>query len=303
MKASLHSCMRVGTVLAMSFPEAAQGGEAFLRALQKIAEDEFFDLVEIAPLREEAIRKGARELIKSSHLQVGFSGAAALLSGKYDLNAFEEEKRKEAVRVALSAYDEAKEMGAQFLALISGPNPPDGRKEAMRLLVQSLKEIGAHARGRGEIPIFLETFDCEIDKCCLIGPSADALQIAKEVVKEVPKFGLMLDLSHLPLLREDPRESLRLLAGWIGHVHLGNCVLSDRKHPAYGDSHPPFGIPGGANDVGEVARFFQALLEVGYLKEGLRPWVSLEVKPRPGEDPDAVLAGSKRILLEAWAEV
>ncbi|MDH7500106.1 MAG: TIM barrel protein, partial [candidate division NC10 bacterium] len=244
----------------------------------------------------------ARELINSSRLQVGLSGGAALLTGKHNLNAFEEEKRKEAVSVALSSYDEAKEMGARFFAVISGPHPAEGRKEAMRLLVKSLKEIGAYARERGAIPLFLETFDWDIDKCCLIGPSSDALQIAREVAQEIPQFALMLDLSHLPLLREDPGESVRLLAGWIGRVHLGNCVLSDRSHPAYGDQHPPFGIRGGANDVEEVAQFFRALLEVGYLREGRRPFISLEVKPRPGEDPDAVLAGSKRVLLEAWAK-
>jgi sugar phosphate isomerase/epimerase len=293
--------MKVGVVLGMSFPGAVEGGEPFLEALQKIAEDEFFDLVEIASLKEEAIRKRARELIGSSRLQVGFSGAATLLPGKYNLNAFEEEKRNEAVKVALSAYDEAREMGARFFSLISGPNPADRRAEAMRPLIQSLKEICDYARSRGEMPILLETFDCEIDKCCLIGPSPDALEIANVVAKEYPKFSLMLDLSHLPLLGEKPAESVRLLAGHIGHIHLGNCVLSDRSHPAYGDSHPPFGLAAGENDVEEVADFFRALLEVGYLREDLRPWVSLEVKPRPGQDPDAVLAGSKRVMKEAWA--
>lgn len=303
MRGTLHSHMKVGAVLAMSFPDAAEGGEPFLEALQKIAKDEFFSLVEIAGLREESIRKRALELVSSSRLEVGFSGAAALLQGKYDLNSLEEEKRREAVKVATNSYDEAREMGARFFALISGANPKDRRPEAMQLLLQSLKEIGEYAMVRGEIPILLETFDCEIDKCRLIGPSSDALQIAKEVVKDYPKFSLMLDLSHLPLLGEKPAESVRILASHIGHIHLGNCVLSDQKHPAYGDSHPPFGIAGGENDVEEVADFLRALLEVGYLREDPRPWVSLEVKPRPGEDPDAVLARSKRVLEEAWARV
>ena len=301
MKGSLHSYMKIGLVLGMSFPEAAQGGEPFLWALRKIAEDDFFSVVEIGRVEDPSIRNRALQILSSSRLEVGFSGAGVLMMGKYDLNALEETKRRKAVEVALSAYDEGQEMGAQFFSLISGPNPPDRRSEAMKVLVQSLQEIGNYARSRGEIPIVLETFDCEIDKCCLIGPSSDALWVAQEVAKGYPRFRLMLDLSHLPLLHEKPAESLRILAGHVGHIHLGNCVLSDRKHPAYGDSHPPLGIAGGENDVEEVADFLHGLFEIGYLKEGQRSRVSLEIKPRPGDDPEAVLAGSKRVLEEAWA--
>jgi len=303
LKGSIHSYMKLGTVLGMSFPEATQGGEAFLGALKRIVKDDFFSVVEMEKVKEESIRKRAMEFISQSRLEVGFSGAAALMQGKHNLNAFEEEKRKGAVEVAIASYEDARGMGAHFLGLISGPNPPDRREEAIGLLIQSLREIGGYARSRGEIPIFLETFDCEIDKCCLIGPSSDALRVVQEVKKEYPRFGLMLDLSHLPLLHESPPDTLRLLRGHIGHIHLGNCVFSDRKNAAYGDSHPPFGIAGGENDVEEVTSFLKALFEIGYLREGQRPRVSLEVRPRPGDDPGLVLAGSKRVLLEAWARV
>jgi len=301
MKESLGSYMKVGTVLPMSFPEAAQKGDAFLRALQRIAEDDFFSVVEIAKVKDPLVRKNALQILTLSRLEVGFSGASALMEGRHNLNAFEEAKRREAVQVAIDAYDEAREMGAHFFSLISGPNPANHRDEAFALLVKSLREICAHAKRSGEIPIVLETFDCEIEKRCLIGPSSDALRLVNDVSKDFPQFSLMLDLSHLPLLNEQPAESLRILKGRIGHIHLGNCVLADKNHPAYGDSHPPLGIPGGENDVDEVADFLKTLFEVGYLGEGRRPRVSLEVKPRPGDDANAVLAGSKRVLLEAWA--
>ncbi len=303
MKESLGSYMKVGTVLPMSFPEAAKKGEAFLGALRKIAEDDFFSVVEIAKVKDPLVRKNALQILTLSRLEVGFSGASALLEGRYNLNALEEEKRREAVQVAIEAYEEAREMGARFFSLISGPNPADRREEAFALLVQSLREICAHAERSEKIPIVLETFDSAIDKCCLIGPSTDALRLVNAVNKDFPLFSLMLDLSHLPLLHERPTESLRILKGHIGHIHLGNCVLADKNHPAYGDSHPPLGIPGGENDVDEVADFLKGLFEVGYLAEGERPRISLEIKPRPGDDADAVLAGSKRVLLEAWARI
>ncbi len=303
MKESLGSYMKVGTVLPMSFPEAAKKEEAFLAALRKIAEDDFFSVVEIAKVKDPWVRKNALQILTLSRLEVGFSGASALLEGRHNLNALEEEKRREAVQVAIEAYEEAREMGAHFFSLISGPDPAERREEAFALLVQSLREICAHAERNERIPIVLETFDSAIDKCCLIGPSSDALRLVNDVSKDFPRFSLMLDLSHLPLLHERPVESLRILKGHIGHIHLGNCVLADKNHPAYGDSHPPLGIPGGENDVDEVADFLKGLFEVGYLGEGKRPRISLEIKPRPGDDADAVLAGSKRVLLEAWARI
>jgi len=303
MKESLGSYMKVGTVLPMSFPEAAKGGEAFLGALRKIAEDDFFSVVEIAKVKDPLVRKNALQILTLSRLEVGFSGASALMEGKHNLNALEEAKRREAVQVAIEAYEEAREMGAHFFSLISGPDPVERREEAFALLVQSLREICAHAERSEKIPIVLETFDCEIEKCCLIGPSTDALRLVNAVNKDFPLFSLMLDLSHLPLLHERPTESLRILKGHIGHIHLGNCVLADKNHPAYGDSHPPLGIPGGINDVDEVADFLKGLFEVGYLALGKRPRISLEIKPRPRDDADAVLAGSKRVLLEAWARI
>ena len=205
--------------------------------------------------------------------------------------------------LALGGIGLARILPVIFFSLISGPDPVDRREEAFALLVQSLREICAHAEKSEKIPIVLETFDCEIEKRCLIGPSSDALRLVNDVSRDFPQFSLMLDLSHLPLLHERPTESLRILKGHIGHIHLGNCVLADKNHPAYGDSHPPLGIPGGENDVDEVADFLKGLFEVGYLGEGRRPRVSLEVRPRPGDDADAVLAGSKRVLLEAWARI
>jgi hypothetical protein len=90
------------------------------------------------------------------------------------------------------------------------------------------------------------------------------------------------------------------------HVHIGNCLTSEREHPAYGDQHPRFGLPGGENDVPQVARFIEALIYGGYFRKNVptaRPVVSFEVKPLPGEKPELVIANAKRVLREAWARL
>jgi len=81
---------------------------------------------------------------------------------------------------------------------------------------------------------------------------------------------------------------------------MGNCLMRDTTHPAYGDQHPRFGIAGGENDVPEVVEYIRTLIEIGYLKENQPRILSFEVKPLPGESSQIVLANAKRTLREAW---
>ena len=100
----------------------------------------------------------------------------------------------------------------------------------------------------------IEVFDCEVDKCCLLGPAQLGRQVAEEVSKEHENFGLLVDLSHIPLLKESPEEALVPVKEYLAGAHIGNAVM-DPGLPGYGDNHPAFGAPGSANDVSEVADF------------------------------------------------
>ncbi|MBI5166468.1 MAG: sugar phosphate isomerase/epimerase [candidate division NC10 bacterium] len=265
---SLQSYMKVGIVHFMVYPETMRGEGPILETIEKIALDGFFSAIEVTHIKDPQVREATARLLGESHLAIGFGAQPILLSQRLNLNA-------------LNA---------------------DERGEAKGLLVRSLKEIAAYAQGKG-LCLFLETFDAKIDKRCLIGPSEDALWVARGVRKEQANFGLMVDLSHLPLLGETPRHCLGLLKDHLAHIHIGNCVLKDKAHLAYGDWHPRFGLPGGENDVEELAMFLRELFNVGYLGQGKRPVVAFEVKPLPGERSEAIIAGAKRTLREAWARI
>jgi sugar phosphate isomerase/epimerase len=106
-------------------------------------------------------------------------------------------------------------------------------------------------------------------------------------------------------LDEQALPALSALKDYLVHAHVGNCVKA-AELAGYGDQHPRFGFPGGENGVPELVDFLQALFAVGYLKktpDGSKPWVGIEVKPMPGETSEAVLAGTKRAWIEAWARV
>lgn len=129
--------------------------------------------------------------------------------------------------------------------------------------------------------------------------------IAERVCGVCSNFGLLVDLSHLPLLGETASEALLPVQPYLSHVHIGNCYMKHLEDPAWGDIHTRFGYPGSENGEEQIVDFLRGLFEVGYLKKGSgeRPIVSFEVKPTPGENPELVIAGAKRALNAAWARL
>ena len=87
------------------------------------------------------------------------------------------------------------------------------------------------------------------------------------------------------------------------HLHVGNCIMRDEDHEAYGDAHPRFGIEGGENDVVELAEFLCAFIDVEFLDGESQPFLSFEVKPLEGESSEVVIANAKRTLRQAWSLV
>lgn len=296
MKDDLHSYMKVGIVQLMAYPEMDT-----IESIRKIAEDEFFGAIEIASIPEE-IREEVMQILGASHLVIGYVGQTLLMNNKLDLNNPVPQQREAAVSIIKGGIDEAYAIGASKLAVLSGPAPAkDKYSQARELLADSLTQICSYAQSKGDLGITMEIFDRDYDKKLLIGPTPEAVEVAKEVKRHYPNFGLMIDLSHLPLLHETPDFAVKTARDYLTHIHIGNCILKDKDHPAYGDKHPPFGLSVGENDVEEVRQLLKALMEIGYIGEGKQNVVAFEVKPLAGQSPDVVVANAKRTLMEAWA--
>jgi len=303
MNESLHAYMRVGIIHFMAYPEAGSGNGPIDESLRKILTDDYFDAVEITWIKDKDVRERARQMIQSAHISVAFGAQPMLLSQKQNVNSLDEGERKKAVDTVKAAIDEAYEMGAEGTAFLSGKYEESSKEEAFQALLKSTKEICAYAKSKGNMKIVHEVFDYDIDKASLIGPASLAKRYAEEIKKEYDNFGLMVDLSHIPLLHESIKESLHPIKEHLVHAHMGNCVMKDPSMPAYGDQHPRFGFPNSENDVDELVEYLQALKDMGFLNKEKPPILSFEVKPTAGEDPDVVLAGSKRVLNRAWTLV
>jgi sugar phosphate isomerase/epimerase len=286
----------------MIFPETLTGSGPILETVSRIVNDDFFSMIEVGHINDAEVRKQVAEVIATSHVRVAFGAQSSILTKKLDLNSFDEAKRREALATLMPLIDEAKEIGARRLAVMSGPDPGEEKRVAAReLLIQSLLELCSYGKDRG-MSLTLETFDRTVEKKSLIGPSDEAVMVSKAVRKQFPDFGLMYDMGHAPLLEEDSAKSLILLKDHLVHVHVGNCVKKPGL-PAYGDQHPRFGLSGSENDVPQLVRFLRALFDVGYIPSKPRevsPVIGFELKPAPDETPESVIANGKRTWKKAW---
>jgi sugar phosphate isomerase/epimerase len=304
---SWENSLRLGVVHIMAYPDVQSGEQRFLDTVTTLAEDDFFSLLELALVRDPAQRRTIRQLAETSHLSITYAAQPVLMGQKLDVNSLDESERNRAIEEVKSCIDEASELGAERVSLLSGPDPgAPQRNDATQVLADSLKEICAYGEQKG-LAITLETFDREIEKKRLIGPAREAAALARTVRKDFRDFGILYDMAHGPLLDEDPKHALTLLRDYLVHIHVGNCVKV-AGNPVYGDRHPRFGVSGGLHDVDDLARFLKILFDIGYLGKKIRqneklPIVGFEIKPLPAESSEAVLAGTKRVWRQAWGQL
>ncbi len=304
---SIHAYASVGLIHFMAYPQCIKGEGPILETLASVCHDDYFDLVEVTWMKDAEVRKEARRMMEASGMKCAFGAQPVLLTQKLSLNDPDENGRLKAISEIKAAIDQAYELGAVGFAFLSGKDPGlETRAEAMERLFDSTCEICEYAEEQGDMPVLVETFDrVEYGKNSVLGPTSEAARFVENVRCLYPNFGMMVDLSHMPLLNESPMKMLTAAQDTLMHVHIGNCVMRDPTHPAYGDEHPRMGIEGGEVGVVELAEFLEALMKTGYLDgETPRP-MSFEVKPVAafGEKSEEVIAASKRALNRAWAMI
>jgi sugar phosphate isomerase/epimerase len=301
MQESFYKYMKVGIIHFMAYPSTIRGEGPIVETITKIAEDDFFTAIEITWIKDPEVRAKAKDVLATSGLAVGYGAQPAVLTTPLNPNSLDEDERKKAIEVLKSQVDEAHYMGAGRMAFLSGKDPgPEQREAAVGALIKTSRELCDYAETKS-MGITLEAFDRVIDKKALIGPSEEAAALAAAVNRS--NFGIMPDLSHLPLLGESPEQCAKALKDHVVHLHVGNCIMKDESHEAYGDEHPRFGIEGGENGVQELAAYLKAFMDVGFLNGEHQPFLSFEVKPLEGESGEVVMANAKRALKQAWAMI
>lgn len=303
MQASIYEYMKVGVVHFKAFPECVNGAGPILDTVRKLCEDDFFTAIEMGTIKDVKQRTEAARLLEISGLEVAYACQPTLFPAKLSLNHLDKGERQKALNAVMNCLKEAHDLGATSIRIPAGKDPgSEKREEAKKLLVDSLSQILDKAKEMGNPLVTLKIFDRDIDKKSLIGPVDDALDIAEALCPSYEKFGLLTDLSHFPLLGEDPADTLPKLAKYLKAFHFGNCVYKDPLHPVFGDLQPRFGVDGGEVDTPMVSKYFRLLKELNLIGPDKRPMVSAEVRPLlPMETPELILANCKRVYREAWA--
>lgn len=294
MKDSIHKYFQIGTIQWMSHPTYD-----VLDSIYKIACDDFFDALEITQFKNSETRAKALKMLNSSHLRICYGAQPRLLGPKLNPNSIIETERKKAESTLLEAIDEAKELGAEGIAFLSGQYSKENKEKSYEQLLKTTRKICDYAEQQAMM-IELEVFDYDIDKKALIGPAPYAAKFAADMRMTNSNFGLLVDLSHFPITHEQSQFVIRTCRPYITHLHIGNAVAK-MGCEAYGDQHPRFGFPNGENDTAELLEFFRVIKLEGFLNANNPMVLSFEVKPWGGENADIVLANTKRVINRAWA--
>jgi sugar phosphate isomerase/epimerase len=292
---------KVGVVAFMAYPSLLRGeADDTLTCLKKITADSYFDAIEVNWIKDAPMRTQAAKLLASSHMKVCYGAQPRLLTTGLNANHTDEAERQKAEATLIEAIDEARELGADGIAFLSGKWQHETKELSYAQLKKTTRNLCAYAKTKG-MNVELEVFDYDIAKASLIGPASLAARFAADIRSEHNNFGLLVDLSHIPMCYETSRFTVQTLKPYITHLHIGNTVCADPSVEGYGDEHQRFGFPGSANDTPQVFEFLRVLKQEGFFRPDDPLVLSFEVKPWKDEDPETVLASAKRVLNRAWA--
>ena len=294
MKESIHKYFKIGTIQWMSYPD-----KNVLDAIKLIASDDYFDAIEIGRFADDDTRSQAKRLLAQSHLKVCYGAQTRLLGTPLNPNSLDEEIRTQAEATLIEAVDEAEYLGAKAIAFLAGKWEAATKEAAYGQLLKTTGNVCAYASKKG-MGVNLEVFDFDMDKAALIGPAPLAARFAADMRDMCNNFGLLVDLSHFPTTYETSKFAIQTMRPYITHLHIGNAVIKP-GFEAYGDMHPRFGFPDSENDTDELIDFFRVLRSEGFFNADEPYVLSFEVKPRPDEDADIVVANTKRVINRAWA--
>src|SRR5690554_6704394 len=141
MQSQLENYIKPGIVHFMVYP-VLSGYGPILESLKKIIEDDYFKLIEFTWFKDPDVRLMAKQMLKTSAIEMKYGAQPRLLSQKLNLNSEDELHRQKAIQEIIDAVDDASDFGVSDVGILSGAYPgADKKASAMDLLEKSLLEI------------------------------------------------------------------------------------------------------------------------------------------------------------------
>ena len=193
--------------------------------------------------------------------------------------------------------------GAESITFVSGIDVDvEHRPAALAAFADVCRWFCGRAKEHGMIAL-IEPFDRDFHRKFLIGPTTECVELIELLRPGIDNLYVQLDMAHVRLSGETFGHAVTTAKPYLGHVHVGNCVMHNRNDPFFGDRHPPFGYPGGEIDVPELTTILRTLLDVGYLSKQSRGTLVIETQPAPGGDVEALIQQGLAKLDVAWRRV
>lgn len=298
----------IGIVLPKLFPFAQSNPEQMISSLLTILEDPFFTAVEVSYIADKEARELAKKYMQYSCVETIFNGGDAFRELNINLSSLDADIRNKSIKQCQMLVDHCYEMDAKIMHIVTGKfEGEESKQQSINAFILSTMELCKYAKAKAgtyELCISLELGDRHVDRKYLLGPTHEAVNVAKIIRNEYNNFGLLLDQSHLPLMGEDPQKSLWLAKDYLTHIHLGNSYIKDRQVSYFGDKHIPFGVTDSEVGVVELTKFITTLRDIQFFKSPKptkKPVITFEVGCMDSESPKLVIANLKRTFFEAWA--
>ena len=245
------------------YPDAITDAKTHTESLKELSSFDNIDALDCWIWRGAAAREEAtilRESGKIINYNIGDRFGEEVCKGASAL----QKDRDYAYSTIMREIEYAMSVDSKKIVFATGPDFPEDRQRAtdrfFDFVMSLLDKIPK------DVTLALEPTDRDIDKHFLLGPIDETVSFIKRVRDAGGKnFGLLLDMCHVPIMHETLDSALEKSADTLVHIHLGNCMISNKNDPLYGDKHPAWGYTGGEYAENEAVHFLKQLRKIGYL--------------------------------------
>ena len=292
---NLREYVKLGINHHLLYANSINSPAEHLATMKKLLADPRLEIVDLWTPAE--IVTEAAEAIRNSGKTIYYNIGDRKGLPKLGTASVDESIRARSLKQYLDELDRAKKCGAAKIITNSGPNDPANR-EACK---QHLRDFYlTFCREAAPATVIIEPTDWDMSKCKLIGSSAEAAEVCRQVRRAgYPNMGSMIDMCHVPLMHEDLKQAVTGTGGYLEHIHLGNCIL-DKTLPDFGDRHPGVGAVGGIYGLEALTEIFYLGLKTGYFNRENRGSASIEMRILPGKSPEECLDIYYDAVCRAW---
>lgn len=295
----LNEVATVGIMISQVSPDSPEKEGKTLEAIESALELGCFDAIQTVHIQYSNERKKIKNLLNEEGKTLTYCITRMLNEKGCNLSSNELGVQQKNIEVLKRSLDEASEVGAEKIAVISGRRPVQENKrlEALDTLGEQLSKACEMAKGY-EIKIVLEPLDYFAHKKNTLGTTEEAVNICKQLEEHGLELGLCIDTAHVILNNEKVSQALKIGGRYLDEFHFCNCV-TDNNHELYGDNHLFFGYPGVIDENG-MAAFMSELVKLGFMSEKTKLPIFCEVLNDGAQKTVELMKYCSQIMNKAW---